>query len=386
MPRTKTQSGQVDIIVQSDRLRLRWSWIKSLGGDGKRYVLPLGLTDTQVNRRVAETKAKLIEQDLATNHFDPLLKKYRSESASSNNSPLTVVAFFEKFIEAKTPHVYKTTLIKYRGLLSHLKQFFKQKPAAALSESDAIAFRDWLLNYEELAHVTVRDKLFLMAACWDWANREKLTLGNPWDALTASFKVPPKQKPKPFTRDEVKAIVQGFRTDSEYCYYGDFVEFFLSIGCRTGEAVALRWEHLSDDCSVIWIGQSVTVDGDRKATKTNEARSFPLPERLQKLLLARRPENYLPKAPVFPSPRKGTEISTRNFAKRAWTIVLGKLGIDYRRPYTSRHTSASIAIFEYGENPAVVARRLGHDPKTLYKSYLSDGGGHLSSPPDLLAD
>jgi integrase len=62
------------------------------------------------------------------------------------------------------------------------------------------------------------------------------------------------------------------------------------------------------------------------------------------------------------------------------------LNIDYRRPYNSRHTSASISIFEYGENPAIVARRLGHDPKTLCKNYLSDGGGHLTSPPDLLAD
>jgi integrase len=383
MLHSETRTGKVDIVVQRDRLRLRWSWLKTLGGDGSRYVLALGLTDTPINRRVAEAKAKLIEQDLATNHFDPTLAKYRVEQASS---PLTIVDFFEKFTEAKTPHVYKSTLTKYRGLLTHLRQFFKQKPARGLTESDAIAFRDWLLKSQGLAHITVRDKLFLMAACWDWAIREKMMVGNPWDALTASFKVPPKQKAKPFTREEVKAIVQGFRTDPEYCYYGDFVEFFLSIGCRTGEAVALRWGHLSDDCSVIWIGESVTVDGDRKATKTNEARSFPLPERLQKLLLARRPAKYTSTTPVFPSPRKRTEISTRNFAKRAWTTVLGRLGIDYRRPYNSRHTSASIAIFEYGENPAIVARRLGHDPKTLYKNYLSDGGGHLTPPPDLLAD
>jgi integrase len=384
MPHPETKTGKVDIVVQRDRLRLRWSWIKSLGGDGKRYVMPLGLASNPINERVAAAKAKLIEQDLATGHFDPTLAKYRSEQPTV--SSLTVVDLFEQFMIGKTPHVYKTTLIKYRGLLTHLKKFFRRKPAKGLSESDAVAFRDWLLKSEGLEPITVRDKLFLMSACWKWAMREKLILENPWEALTASFKVPPKQKTKPFTRDEVKAIVQGFRTDPEYCYYADFVEFFLSIGCRTGEAVALCWHHLSDDCSVVWIGQSVTVDGDRKATKTNVARSFPLPERLQKLLLARRPLGYNPEAPVFPSRRKGNEISTRNFAKRAWTSVLTKLNIDYRRPYTSRHTSASIAIFEYGENPAVVARRLGHDPKTLYKSYLSDGGGHLTSPPDLLAD
>lgn len=93
MPQSKSQAGKVEILTQSDRLRLRWSWIKSLGGDGRRYVLPLGLPDTPVNRKVAQTKAQIIEQDLATNHFDPTLNKYRMQQSTTR---LTVVALFER--------------------------------------------------------------------------------------------------------------------------------------------------------------------------------------------------------------------------------------------------------------------------------------------------
>jgi integrase len=164
MPRPKSQSGKVEIIVQSDRLRLRWTWIKPLGGNGSRYVLPLGLPDTVVNRKVAQAKAQIIEQDLATNHFDPTLGKYRSQQASTR---LTVVSLFQRFIEAKTPHVYKTTLIKYRGLLTHLKAYFRAKPAHGIGQTETVGFRDWLLTSEELAPITVRDKLHLASACWE---------------------------------------------------------------------------------------------------------------------------------------------------------------------------------------------------------------------------
>lgn len=270
-------------------------------------------------------------------------------------------------------------------MLSHLKKHFRAKPANAIGQVETIVFRDWLTNLEKLEPITVKDKLYLISACWDWAVLEKMCPDNPWLPVVSSFKVPPKQKPKPFTRDEIKMIVQGFRTDPEYCFYGDFVEFFLSIGCRTGEAVALLWKHVSDDCGTVWIGESVTVDGDRKAEKRYRARSLPLPDRLKALLLARRPAKVDPEAPIFLS-RRGKIISTRNFAKRAWRTVLEKLSIDYRRPYTSRRTSATISVYEYGENPAIVARRLGHDPRTLFRNYLDDGEGYITPPPDLLAD
>jgi integrase len=64
---------------------------------------------------------------------------------------------------------------------------------------------------------------------------------------------------------------------------------------------------------------------------------------LQNLLLNRRPDGYQPHDLVFPSP-KGKPISDQNFRKRAWKTVLSKMGVEYRKPYNSRHTLTSHAL------------------------------------------
>ncbi len=81
--------------------------------------------------------------------------------------------------------------------------------------------------------------------------------------------------PKPFSQEEIKAIIQGFEQDKYYSHYVEFVEFLFGTGCRTGEAIGLCWKHLNEDCSTVWIGESLSR-GIRKATKTNRARTITL--------------------------------------------------------------------------------------------------------------
>lgn len=58
--------------------------------------------------------------------------------------------------------------------------------------------------------------------------------------------------------------------------------------------------------------------------------------------------------------------------------VLTRLGIDYRKPYNTRHTSISHAL-DLGMNPVTVAQLTGHDVETLYKNYA----GNVNSRPVL---
>jgi integrase len=62
--------------------------------------------------------------------------------------------------------------------------------------------------------------------------------------------------PKPFTEAEIKSIVEAFKANRYYRHYVNFVEFRFGSGCRTGEIVGLRWKHISDDCSTIWISEA----------------------------------------------------------------------------------------------------------------------------------
>ena len=353
----KRSKGTVGVEESQGRLRLRWRH------EGKRYVMAIGLPDSTVNRRVAQQKATMIDLDIASGNFDPTLKKYKPYVQSYNQT--SAVELFEKFIKYKSKGVLSRSLEKYKATLGYLTSFFQSRSASAIEVKDAEEFSEWLRS-QTLTSIVCRERLTLIKAGWEWGIKNNLVSANPWIEIVSRVKVAPKQMPKPFTRDEIAAIIQAFRTDKYYQYYGDYVEFLFGTGCRTAEAIGLRWKHLSDDCSSMWIGESLTR-GVRKSTKTNRARTVTLTPKLQQMLIARRPTNPDPEGLVFTSSRGGS-IDDNNFRKRAWEPILKCLNIEYRKPYITRHTFISHAL-DKGMNPVEVAALTGHDVQTLYENY-----------------
>jgi integrase len=210
----------------------------------------------------------------------------------------------------------------------------------------------------------------MLKSCWDWANgKYYLASENPWPTQVQKIKPQPRQKTKPFTAAEVKAILTGFKSDRYYSHYADVVAFLFGVGCRPGEAFGLRWRHISDNFETCWIGESVSR-GVRKSTKTGKARTILLGGSVQEILKAR----YLQLQPkpddlVFPAP-KGGPINDRLFNRRAWHTVLERCNIEYRKPYGMRHTAISHALAN-GAHHIQVAEQTGHDPRVLYQSYAS---------------
>jgi integrase len=243
-----------------------------------------------------------------------------------------------------------------------------------LSETQCFAFRDWLLD--KLAPRTASQRLSMLRSCWQWGCDRGMVRSNPW--LAIKVKVPPKRRPKPFTTQEVQRILQAFRDHRHYSYYYTFVLFLLSTGCRTGEAIGLQWKHLSDDCGRVWIGESVSR-GRRKPTKTNRDREFLLTTGLQRVLWEVKAERKpAPEDLVFPA-RRGGPIDDHNFRNRAWKSVLEEIGVEYRKPYNTRHTFVSHAI-DGGIPPVEVAELTGHTEETLFSSYLGKTGKGAKLP------
>lgn len=366
----RNRKGTVTVQSFKGVLRLVWSY------GGKQHYLYCGLADTPLNRIVAEGKAKVIEGDLATGNFDPSLAKYKPE----RQNQISVVALFERFMESRSKQVYDRTLEKYKGLLTKLREFFANKPAIIISETEAEKFKENLAT--QIAPITLRERIALLKACWNWGIKKKLVVENPWADI--KVRVPVKQKPKPFTKGELQKIIIAFR--EQFPNYADFVEFLFGTGTRTGEAIGLQWKHLNDDCSIAWIGESVSR-GRRKETKTGSDRYLPLTSHLQQMLLARQSvarvrEQFSMEDLVFPAPHGGA-IDDHNFRNRAWKPVLNSLGIPYRKPYTTRHTLVSHAL-EKGMNPVNVAELTGHNVRTLYQHYA--GSVSKTRLPDIFSD
>ena len=173
-------------------------------------------------RKLLPYPAHQIELDMATNNFDPSLSKYKPQKHES----ISVSDLFNQFVEYKRHTISIGGLNKYLALQKHVSEFFKSKTAISVSESMGLKFKEFLA--QKLEPVTVRERIVMMNACWEWAQKKKLVLENPWAEVKVS--VAPKQRPQPFILTEINAIVQKFRSDPYLKHYADYVEFKFGVG------------------------------------------------------------------------------------------------------------------------------------------------------------
>jgi integrase len=158
-------------------------------------------------------------------------------------------------------------------------------------------------------------------------------------------------------------------------------------GCRTSEAIGLRWVDISDDCREITFRHSYcSLSKELKGLKTERqgktSRKFPAGEKLKQLLLKLRSrvEDFNPKNYVF-SRDDGSPIKYESFHS-VWAgqpdgrvgvigylIQQNKVGM-YLSPYSTRHSFITWQLAE-GQTPANVARLVGNTPEMIYKHYVS---------------
>lgn len=355
----KAKAGTVVIKSQGGRLRLVWTYLT------RRHTLCLRLVDQPSNRAIAARIAAQIQQDIALNQFDPTYERYRNDRRSE-----TVLGLFERFIDYKKKTLAPTTLTKYRVIAkqSLVETKLGQKPLDSLTIEDCIKFRDRLS--QRIKPNTLRDRLTIIKSCWDWAEVSP----NPWREVVKATRVPSEPPPKPFTSEELKLLLETCR--AEYPFYGDFLEFWATLGCRPGELLGLQWQHISDDFSTIWIGSQLTRRGERKAAKTGKSEALKIPHQLSEILKSR--GRGSPTSLVFAN-GAGNRISDTNFRKRVWVKLLEKCELEYRKPYSLRATAITRFI-EAGMPPAEVARITRNSVRVIYENYLGSTTPEVSVP------
>jgi integrase len=361
-------ANKVKIESLRGNLRLRWSY------QGERYCMSLGLYDSPLARTVAEGKATIIQADLMTSNFDVTMRKYRGEDSDrAEASEITVAGMFAGFFDQRAKNFTEQTRAGYKLITKKIDAFYGVATVASVDQASAEQFRAWVA--ETTKESTQVQYLGLLCACWRWAIKQGTVTSNPWVEVV-KIKVPPQQRPRPFTQVEVAAILAGFKQNRYYSYHTDLITFLFGTGCRTGEAIGLQWKHLSDGCTKVWIGESVSR-GVRKSTKTNRDREYKLPSYLVTLLLRRMPEDCKPTDLVF-SARRGGVIHLHRL-RTAWVAVLKEANVSYRKPYSTRHTFISHALAQ-GGNPITIAQMTGHDPEILFRHYAADVAGGLQCP------
>jgi len=374
----KTPKGSVAIEESNDRLRLRWSC------ESKRYCLALGLPHTNINVKVAEQKARQIELDIASGNFDSTLDKYRLKQATVTTNPKAVQPTKELLLPIWDTWVSGLGLSN-RTLCSHYSRIRRYIEKENPFASDVF----WYEAIESLSPRIWNDSLSYLVSCLNWALSENLVSSNPFSRLKRRKVV--KQQIKPFNHEEVMAIINAFRSNQfcpkssayKHSFYADYIEFLFMTGVRPSEAIGLQRKHVDFTrkeiviCSVLARGdqgQTASKYRVRKETKTGSIRYLTMTARLTEML-ENRCSNLKPDDLVITSPN-GNAIDDNNFTTRQWKVVLSGLGIEYRKPYTTRHTLASMAL-EANMPITHVAYLLGHsDTNMVSKTY-----GHIIHRP-----
>jgi integrase len=353
-------TSKIYIYADKGRLRLEWFY------QSQKYYLYLGLPDSKINRKNTLKSPLLIEleADLEVGCFDKSLKKYKSFLQAKGNIPeaLSVVGLYQKWIDSKKG-LDNTTMKKYQGSLKEVSIFFQGILVTEVSPSVCLGFWEWI-QLKSGRPTTYNRKLEKLQACWDWGKSQGIIdVENLWQKIK---KIPEKRiEVHPFSLEEIDLILTGFKSHPVGKDLTLFVEFLFKTGVRIGEACGVRWGDitLTNDINIA----TQLTDGERKLPKTGRTRTFKLPksisDKLNKLRLSINPELS---ALIFTF--KGKSIDARYFRRNIWQPILKGIGVEYRKPYNTRHTFISHAL-QKGINPVVVANITGHDTETLFKYY-----------------
>jgi integrase len=209
----KASKGSVRLKISNDRIQLVFTV------EGKRHYLSTGLADTAANRKIAERKAALIEDDLFKERFNPTLKKYRPQLALTTITPIftpieeppktSLLELWCQYTEFQSQHLEETTILRDYGKIEKRIQKF---PTPFLE--DAIEVQTYLLKSYS-TEVTKRT-LKHLSACCNWAIRKRLITENPFNELAKEIKTKKTSRVsrKPFSRSCVAAIISAFENNT----------------------------------------------------------------------------------------------------------------------------------------------------------------------------
>lgn len=228
-----------------------------------------------------------------------------------------------------------------------------------------------------------------VSACLTWGKRRRLIDENPLPdfikTLTTKKRNDDECDIKPFTIAERDLIVDAFKTGrferftGSHTQYADYIEFNFFTGARTSETLGLKWGHIDFDGNTITFQEArvLATNGRRekaiqkKGLKTQKKRRFPMSDRVHNLLLSRKqrlnPANQ--EQLVF------EDINHNSFRSGAYKSILDKLGIEYRKPYQTRHTFITIQANHSDLKLQQIARICGTSIKVIEEHYLASDSG-----------
>jgi len=409
----RASKGSVSVGPYKNGLRVRWRH----KGQRQELYVPPSVKDLSNTASVIKT---CIEKDLASRLYDETLRRYRS-ILETEIATLQEMGNWQRKSSPSSIEELKEEIHQPRKsgeTLEVLKEFNRYLAAKSLSlDPDKLSsyytqtiamLKKWgdfdiedtplKLGAETFGPKTFNDRRNCLFKFFNWLVRKGKIKENPLAEVATKRRQRKCDQRKPFTENEVVAILDALRTDkfkkasSRYSHaqYVPFVTFMLYTGVRNAEAVGLKVKDVvfpkGDDLRTGHIRISRTLArtskgthmGARKekGTKMDNVRLIPFNQPLLEVLLPicrnRNSEEY-----VFLN-ENGNPIDDKQFLKRVFKPIQEQLGIEKRDLYACRHTFATLAV-QSGVKPHEVANMMGDRVETVLENYF-----HNNRRPELL--
>lgn len=239
---------------------------------------------------------------------------------------------------------------------AHLMAEFGDRPVGSITKADVMTFRAKLAELPgrsnpKLSPSTINKAMGLLRQCLTEAS-ERFGTSDPFKGVKRLKGRRPDVKP--FSLDEVEKIRTTIRPDFRH-----YMTCRFFTGMRTGEINGLKWKYVDFEQEVIRVREVFSAGEAEDNAKTESSiRDIPMLPMVKEALKQHWEERDPESEYVFTT-REGNPIDAHNFANRIWYPLLRYLDLDKRRPYQTRHTTATLMLAS-GENPEWIARLMGH--------------------------
>ena len=343
---------------------------------GQRCREIVALKPTAANLKRAEQFRSAVLHSISIGTFDYGVTFPNSKNAlkfsEGTTTTDTVEKYLTKWLVSKKPTLKSSTYEGYRKVVDGmLIPKFGEKRLASWKRRDV---KEWLEKVEGGNKWLSNIQSIIRSALSDAVDDEYLE-ANFMAGWTYSRKEAPKEESDvdPFNVEEQQLIVAKAGE-----LLGNMYQYAFWSGLRTSELIALDWSEVDfvSDQVQVWKSMTSASKGVAESPKTRAGiRYVRLLRPAREALIRQKEHTFLAGGPVFVNPRTGERWTGDEQIRKAWTQVLKKAGIRYRRPYQTRHTYASMML-SAGEHPMWVAQQMGHSDwamiRKIYGKWMPD--------------
>lgn len=320
----------------------------------------LSIEPTKKNLKFAEQMKAAIKHEIALGTFDYAKHFPNSPKVHlGKKKPEKLTTLLNQYIKSKERTLAASTLREYRSSIEyHLRPFFGGKYIHEIHTSE---IRDWIATLD-ISNKRINNILVPLRGVFRDAFMDGRIDKNPMDRIK-NLSVQ-HEEPNPLVPDQIVALLHS--TEGQV---RNLFQFAVWTGLRTSELISLEWSDIDWEKMVVRV-QRARVRNQIKVTKTKAGkREVMLFDYAKQALISQKQFTAQYGKEVFHNPQTGKRWNDdAQIRNTAWKPALKRAGIEYRNPYQTRHTYASMML-SAGEEPLWVAQQMGHKDWAMIRKH-----------------